>query len=139
MCCGMSFVVAVEALALVDPPVGAFDESAAGLDLEAVGRFRPGTDIHADRCQVGGLGDRLAGVALVADVGQEFEAPSRRGGVGGPGVEQLGCQQARDSQGPAGGFPRFASAPAGAKPTTTTINPRTPWRPGHQRPPIGRL
>lgn len=62
------FVVAVDVLAVVDPAVGAFDDPVAGLDDEAMGRFRPGDHVDGDVCPGRGGGDGLAGMALVDPV-----------------------------------------------------------------------
>lgn len=69
------FVVAVDAAAVVDPTVGAFDHPASGLDGEAVVGFRPGNHLHGDIRLGRGGGDDLAGVAVVHP-----HAISRRGG-----------------------------------------------------------
>ena len=67
------FVVAIEAAAVADPAVGAFDHPAAWLDDEAAAGFRAGHDVDGDTSLDCGLGDSRAGVALigpnVADVG----------------------------------------------------------------------
>jgi hypothetical protein len=64
------FVVAVQAAAVVDLIVGAFEQPASRLDDKPAVGFRPGHDVNDDTGLGGGFGDSGSGVALVhPDVG----------------------------------------------------------------------
>jgi hypothetical protein len=115
---GVGFVVAGQAAVVHEPAEGAFDDPAAGLDVEAAGGGVALDDFEVD-AEVGGVFD---GFGLVAVVGPGF-------GDGGVAIadvgEEVGAGGGVVDAGPSSG-PTAGSCSTAAWPATTRPCPPAP-------------